>query len=80
MTEVYGTAVNNVMEGEQLGYYVGTGNSAKVKLLNGTASTWWLRSPSVSTANFVSYVQASGVSNSNLAFYAYGVSPAFALG
>lgn len=80
MTEVYGTAVNNVMEGEQLGYYVGTGNSEKIKLLNGTASTWWLRSPNFSSANSVYYVQASGASINYTALSAFGVSPAFALG
>lgn len=77
LTEIYGGSVS---EGSQYPYYVGTVNADKIKMLNGAAGSWWLRSPYVSTAPDSSFVQASGASGSNTAHYAYGVSAAFALG
>lgn len=77
MTEIYG---GGTTQGRQYDWYVDTVNSDKIKLLNGVATTWWLRSPHVTNALDVYFVIASGGSSHHTASNAYGVSPAFAFG
>ena len=45
------------------------------RLSRASRFSWWLRSPNVSNANNVYYVQASGASNNNNANNTNGVSP-----
>ena len=69
----------------QLDYYksknVNTNNFSEALKKNGTtASAWWLRSSTSANSNYFLGVNASGDWNSNNAFNASGVSPAFRIG
>ena len=85
-SEVYGGTENNINEGEPYPYYsnysdlsaAGTGDdSNRIKYRSGTAQVWWLRSPYSAYGYSVRCVATSGsVTNSNNAYYSYGVAPA----
>ena len=57
-------------------FYDGISNAGRIKQLNGSNRYWWLRSPYVSSSYYVRHVYTVGSLNSDLATYAYGVSPA----
>lgn len=73
-------------EGAELEYFRGcadnTNDSKRVAKLNGSAASWWLRSPycySSSGATFALYVYSSGVWYGNYCSSSYGVRPALVL-
>lgn len=51
----------------------------RIKLLNGAARHWWLRSPYPSYANGVCYVYPTGASTSDYANNSNGLAPAFCI-
>ncbi len=58
-------------------FYNGKGNANRIKTLDGSPRSWWLRSPSVSTSSIVRYVNTDGsLDYSPSAYHAIGVSPA----
>ena len=68
-------------EGDETGefvypFYDGIANAGKIKQLNGSNRSWWLRSPSVSTSDRVHTVYTDGSLNFYDACDARGVSPA----
>ena len=67
-------------EGTTWDYYVGAGNSLRIKMKPNTTSgtTWWLRSPYPTITNLFSYVNTSGNGYSDGANSSYGVCPCFA--
>lgn len=71
------------VDGAKLSYFEsGTGTSAnnkRIANLNGSAASWWLRSPYTSVAYNVWYVISNGVCSSNSASYSYGIRPALIL-
>ena len=74
--EIFGSTKYSVAgEGTQYDYYK-AGNS-KVKKLNGSADSWWERSPNVSSSTGFCRVKSSGLSEGYRANYAYGVAFSF---
>ncbi|NMB42411.1 MAG: hypothetical protein GX996_10840, partial [Firmicutes bacterium] len=57
-------------------YYQGASNADRIKLLNGSARTWWLRSPCVSYSDYVRGVVTDGSLNRYYAYRALGAAPA----
>lgn len=70
-------------EGAELAYFKGcadnSSDSKRVAYLNGSATSWWLRSPLCSHFGYALYVNSSGDWNSNLCSYSYGIRPALIL-
>ena len=68
------------VDGAKLDYFEsGTGTSAKNKRianLNGSADTWWLRSPATDEVNYVWFVYSNGNCNGYYPSYSYGIRPA----
>lgn len=71
------------VDGAKLSYFEsGTGTSAnnkRIANLNGSAATWWLRSPYTGNTNHVWYVYTSGDCYGNYASYSIGIRPALIL-
>lgn len=67
-------------EGAKLDYFQnGNGTSEKIAYLNGSAASWWLRSPCLSDATNAWYVNSSGRAYYNRCTYTWGVRPALVL-
>ena len=70
-------------DGAKLSYFLdGTGSSAnqkRVATLNGSAASWWLRSPHTSVTDGVWSVHSLGYYYGWSAYYSYGVRPALVL-
>lgn len=74
--EIFGSTTYSAEgEGTQYDYYK-AGNS-KVKNQNGSAASWWERSPNVSSSTGFCRVKSSGLSEGYRANYAYGVAFGF---
>ena len=78
------TSAGYADEGEQYEYWKtvkdGTVAADRIKYLSngsGSAYTWWLRSPLVSSSNSFRYISSAGAVSSNLANYTRGVSFGF---
>lgn len=54
-------------------YPIFTDNNSRIKQANGSASAWWLRSPSPGYSNRFSYVSISGADGNGFAGYSQGV-------
>ena len=68
------------VEGAVLSYFNGAADSKRVAKLNGTATFWWLRSPSTHYYSYAWRVRPEGSSNrSGDVTYSYGVRPALVL-
>ena len=57
-------------------FYSGKGNANRIKYLDGSARTWWLRSPFVGNDFSVNIVNTNGAVGSYESYRTYGVSPA----
>ncbi len=69
-----------VNDGAKLDYFKdGNGTSEKIAKLNGSATYWWLRSPSTYGAADAWGVYSNGNANNLSCTYAYGVRPALIL-
>ena len=68
-------------DGDVLSYFQGTSSidSKRIAYLNGSATNWWLRSPSKTGSVSAFGVTSSGGYNSWRVNYTYGVRPAFIL-
>ena len=68
-------------DGAKLDYFnSGNGTDTKrVAKYNGSATSWWLRSPYTSSTNYVWYVYSDGQCSGNNANFTYGVRPALVL-
>ena len=70
-------------EGAELAYFKGcadnSSDSKRVAKLNGSATYWWLRSPSCSLFSVALYVYSNGDWNNNGCSYSYGIRPALIL-
>ena len=74
--EIFGTTTYSVAgEGTQYEWYK-TGNS-RIKKVNGSANTWWGRSPRSGTTGYFCYVNGSGSASSSNANSSSGVSFGF---
>ena len=71
------------VDGAKLSYFEsGTGTSAnnkRIANLNGSAASWWLRSPYANDANVVRFVDSGGNYGSRYASYPNGIRPALVL-
>lgn len=71
------------VDGAKLSYFEsGTGTSAnnkRIANLNGSAASWWLRSPYTGGASYVWSVYSNGSCNSDYASNSFGVRPALVL-
>lgn len=71
------------VDGAKLSYFeAGTGSSAlnkRIAYLNGSAASWWLRSPYTSVTGVVWYVNSNGDYDGRDASYSYGIRPALML-
>lgn len=71
------------VDGAKLSYFeAGTGSSAlnkRIAYLNGSAASWWLRSPYTNYTNYVWIVLSSGNYGSYYASSSYGIRPALVL-
>ena len=69
-----------VNDGAKLDYFKdGNGTSEKIAKLNGSASVWWLRSPSTVSATSAWLVSSNGYANYGNCALTYGVRPALIL-
>jgi len=80
--EVFGTRTYANAEEQnhqaQYQYYINGGSTKKYNVSSpNSAVTWWLRSPSASTATSFCYVNSSGNAAGSSAGYSYGCSPLF---
>ena len=76
-TEVFGSANNNIYEGDQFAFFFGTDANSKIKYNSANnASNWWLRSPYTGSASHVYVVHTSGALNYGYAGGTVGVAPA----
>ena len=70
-------------EGAELAYFKGcadnSSDSKRVAYLNGSATNWWLRSPSCSYFNCALYVYSNGGWYYSSCSYSYGIRPALIL-
>lgn len=70
-------------EGAELAYFKGCADNSsdtkRVAYLNGSAASWWLRSPYCNLSNFALYVYTGGGWISNICSYSGGVRPALIL-
>lgn len=70
-------------EGAELAYFKGcadnSSDSKRVAYLNGSATGWWLRSPSCSNFSVALYVGSNGDWYNNRCFSSYGIRPALIL-
>ena len=70
-------------EGAELAYFKGcadnSSDSKRVAYLNGSATFWWLRSPSCSRFGDALYVNSNGDWNGNVCSCSYGIRPALIL-
>lgn len=70
-------------EGAELAYFKGcadnSSDSKRVAYLNGSATGWWLRSPSCGSSYFALCVNSNGDWYGSLCSYSYGVRPALIL-
>jgi hypothetical protein len=79
--EVYGSKEHDITEGTKWDLFDGTGNEAKIKTLNGTATYWWLRTPNTGDGVNVRIAYPSGALYSYYyAYLSYGVAPACRIG
>ena len=69
------------VDGAKLDYFTASsgGNSKRIAYLNGSATRWWLRSPSTFSTNSVWFVYSNGGCSSNYASDSYGIRPALVL-
>lgn len=69
------------VDGACLSYFSGTStaDSKRIGYLNGSATLWWLRSPSTNYSGSVWYVSTNGNCSSNRCDYTLGVRPALVL-
>ena len=71
------------IDGAKLSYFEsGTGGSAcnkRIAKLNGSATYWWLRSPSAYNTRYAWFVHSSGNYSNNGCVYSYGIRPALVL-
>ena len=64
----------------QFDYYKTHNNkSDRIKNRDGSAKSYWLRSPNSGNSNYFCYVISGGSANINGASYAFGVAPCFAI-
>ena len=76
-SEVYNSAeISGVNEGSVYSYYKNATDAERIKMLNGSARGWWLRTPHASHAYSVRVVSTSGALNSSNANGTNGVAPA----
>lgn len=76
-----GGAIDVPQDGAKLDYFnqnTGT-DSKRIAYLNGSATSWWLRSPNTYNTGSVWFVGSSGNYNYSDASYSYGVRPALIL-
>ena len=70
-------------EGAELAYFKGcadnSSDSKRVAYLNGSATYWWLRSPSCGLFNYALYVNSNGDWYYNFCSNSYGIRPALIL-
>lgn len=70
-------------EGAELAYFKGcadnSSDSKRIAKLNGSATSWWLRSPVCSNFNLALYVNSNGDWSSNGCSISYGIRPALIL-
>lgn len=57
-------------------FYEGAGNADRIKYRDGSAASWWLRTPISGLAIYVRLVLSGGTVNGNGADHAYGLAPA----
>ena len=71
------------VDGAKLSYFESGGgtsaNNKRIAKLNGSAASWWLRSPRTNDTYDVWFVYSDGGNDYNLAAYAYRIRPAFTL-
>jgi hypothetical protein len=82
-TEVYGGTEGTTTGEEPYAFYSSMASSpttdvlsGRIKLLNNSPRTWWLRSPAVGYATHARYVDLTGAVYNNYVVGAYGLSPA----
>ena len=74
--EVFGaTQYSYAGEGKQYEYY--TAGNSTIKKVNGSASSWWERSPLSGDTGYFCYVSNDGGANNSPASYSFGVSFGF---
>ena len=79
---VYETSfgLDNTLKTTPLAFYTGATNADRIKTLNGSARTWWLRSPDPSYSGTERSINTDGSLNYLGANGAYGLSAAWVIG
>lgn len=83
-TEVgYSSSSDAPVEGASLAYFNGAANSARIGYLNGTATSWWLRTPYIGQSNYAPMwcvgAAGGGVGINDVTTASRGVRPAIVL-
>ena len=71
--EVFDSANSTVGNGEGTKYPIFTDNASRVKKVNGSVNTWWLRSTYANSLNYFIYVYSDGNVSGDYASRHYGV-------
>ena len=74
--EIFNTNLDVADDSEVFPFYEGAGNADRIKYHDGSASNWWLRTPTSGFAGFVRRVGTDGTVSNNSAISAYGLAPA----
>ena len=74
--EIFNTNWDVADDSKVFPFYEGAGNVDRIKCRDGSATNWWLRTPSSGAAGTVRRVYSDGTMDSNYAYTAYGLAPA----
>ena len=67
------------VDGACLSYFDNATQSKRIAYMNGTATTWWLRSPKIGNNSYVWQANSNGIEDTGLTANPYGVRPALIL-
>lgn len=75
--EIFGNNSDSVADDSVLfPYYEGADAADRIKYRDGSAASWWVRTPHSWSANIIRYVASTGTLHYNSAIYGLGCSPA----
>ena len=74
--EIFNTNWDVADDSKVFPFYEGAGNADRIKYRDGSAATWWLRTPNSENAHSVRFVISDGTMGDNYASNAFGLAPA----
>ena len=74
--EIFNTNWDVADDSKVFPFYEGAVNADRIKYRDGSAASWWSRTPTSGTAYYVRFVDSDGTMNSNFALSSTGLAPA----